>query len=113
MLGIDTNVMNLIQVGVDFLSHLDTNIKDGYECYEFDICVGLIVYLIRIEMLGIDTNVMNLIYVGFDCLSHLDTNVGIDTNVMNLIQVGVDFLSHLDTNVKDGYKCNEFDIGWV
>jgi len=33
----DTNVMNLIQVGFDCLSHLDTNVKDGYECYEFDI----------------------------------------------------------------------------
>ena len=62
----DTNVMNLIQVGntnvkdgyecqnliqVGFvcLSHLDTNVKDGYECYIFDI--------------------------GWDCLSDLDTNV--------------------------------------
>ena len=32
------NVMNLIKVGVDCLSFLDTNVKDGYECYEFDIC---------------------------------------------------------------------------
>ena len=29
--------------------------------------LGLIVYLIRIQILGIDTNVMNLIQVGFDC----------------------------------------------
>jgi len=29
------NVMNLIKVGVDCLSFLDTNVKDGYECYEF------------------------------------------------------------------------------
>ena len=36
MLGIDTNVRNLIG-WVDCLSHLDTNVKDGYECYEFDI----------------------------------------------------------------------------
>ena len=50
MLRMDTNVMNLIYVGFDCLSHLDTKVKD-------------------------DTNVMNLIYVGFDCLSHLDTNV--------------------------------------
>ena len=35
---------------LDFVSHLDTNVKDGYECNEFDI-------------------------VGFDCLSHQDTNV--------------------------------------
>jgi len=54
---------------------MDTNVKDGYECYEFDIGYCLIVYLIWIQMLGIDTNVMNLIYLGFDCLSHLDTNV--------------------------------------
>ena len=33
----DTNVMNLRQVGFDCLSHLDTNVKDGYICYEFDI----------------------------------------------------------------------------
>jgi hypothetical protein len=37
MLKMDTNVMNLRQVGFDCLSHLDTNVKDGYECYEFDI----------------------------------------------------------------------------
>ncbi len=47
--------------------------------------LGLIVYLIWIQMLRMDTNVMNLIYVGFDCLSHLDTKVKEDTNVMNLI----------------------------
>ena len=35
MLGIDTNIMNLIKVVVDCLSFLDTNVKDGYECYEF------------------------------------------------------------------------------
>ena len=52
----DTNVLNkFIQVGLDCLSDLDTNVKDGYkcrdrldtnvekdgyECYEFDIgCV--------------------------------------------------------------------------
>ena len=29
--------MNLIQVGIDCLSDLDTNVKDGYECYEYDI----------------------------------------------------------------------------
>ena len=50
MLRMDTNVINLIYVGFDCLSHLVTNVKDGYECYEFDI-------------------------VWFDCLSHLDTNV--------------------------------------
>ena len=33
----DTNVMNLIQVGFVCLSHLDRNVKDGYERYEFDI----------------------------------------------------------------------------
>ena len=37
MLGIDTNVINLIKVGFDCLSYLDTNVKVGYECYEFDI----------------------------------------------------------------------------
>ena len=31
------NVMNLIYVGFDCLSHLDTNVKDGYKCYVFDI----------------------------------------------------------------------------
>ena len=50
MLRMDMNVMNLIQVGFDCLSDLDTNVY-GYECYEFDIGIG------------------------FDCLSHLDTNV--------------------------------------
>ena len=35
MLRMDMNVMNLIKVGVDCLSFLDTNVKDGYECYEF------------------------------------------------------------------------------
>ena len=34
---IDTNVMNLINFGFDCLSDLDTNVKDGYECYKFDI----------------------------------------------------------------------------
>ena len=29
----DTNVMNLIKVGFDCLSHMDTNVKDWYECY--------------------------------------------------------------------------------
>ena len=29
--------MNFIQVGFDCLSHKDTNVKDGYECYAFDI----------------------------------------------------------------------------
>ena len=33
---IDTNVMNLINFGFDCLSDLDTNVKDGYECYKFD-----------------------------------------------------------------------------
>ena len=28
-----------IQVGFEWLSDLDTNVKDGYECYEFDICL--------------------------------------------------------------------------
>ena len=37
MLGIDSNVINLIWVGFDGLSHQDTNVKDGYECYAFDI----------------------------------------------------------------------------
>jgi len=32
MLRMDTNVMNLIKVGFDCLSYLDTNVKDGYEC---------------------------------------------------------------------------------
>ena len=50
MLKMDTNVMNLIQVGFDCLSHADTKGKDGYQCYEFD--TGWV-----------------------DCLSHLDTNV--------------------------------------
>ena len=50
MLRMDTNVMNLIQVWFDCLSHLNTNVKDGYKC-------------------------QNLIQVGFDCLSHQDTNV--------------------------------------
>ena len=37
---IDTNVMNLINFGFDCLSYLDTNDKDGYERYEFEIgCV--------------------------------------------------------------------------
>ena len=31
------HVMYLIKVGFDCLSHLDTNVKDGYDCYEFDI----------------------------------------------------------------------------
>ena len=26
--------MNLIQVGFDCLSDLDTNVKDGYECHD-------------------------------------------------------------------------------
>ena len=30
----DTNVMNLIQVGFDCLSDLDTNVKDGYEYHD-------------------------------------------------------------------------------
>ena len=37
MLRMDTNVMNFIYVGFVCLSHLDTNVKDGYECYEFDL----------------------------------------------------------------------------
>jgi len=37
MLRMDTNVMNLMLVGFDCLSHLDTIVKNGYECYEFDI----------------------------------------------------------------------------
>ena len=36
-LRMDTNVMNFIKVGFDCLSDLDTKVKDGYECYEFDI----------------------------------------------------------------------------
>ena len=48
----DTNVINLIKVGFDCFSELETNVKDEYECYEFDI---------------FGTN------VGFDCLSDLDT----------------------------------------
>ena len=34
---IDTNVMNLINFGFDCFSDLDTNVKDGYECYIFNI----------------------------------------------------------------------------
>jgi hypothetical protein len=38
MLRMDTNVMNFIYyIFIDCLSHLDTIVKDGYECYEFDI----------------------------------------------------------------------------
>ena len=37
MLRMDTNVMNLIKVGFDCLFDLDTKVKDGYECYAFDI----------------------------------------------------------------------------
>ena len=40
MLKMDTNVMNLIKVGFDCLSDLDTKVKDGYECYEF--YIGLV-----------------------------------------------------------------------
>ena len=36
MLRMDTNVIYLIKVGFDCLSYLDTNVKDGYECYIFD-----------------------------------------------------------------------------
>ena len=50
MLRMDTNVMNLKQVGFDCLSHVDTNLR-------------------------MNTNVINLIQVGFDCLSLLETNV--------------------------------------
>ena len=47
---------------------------------------------------------MNLIQVGFDCLFDLDTNV----------KDGNECHDRFDTNVeKDGYKCYEFDIGWV
>ena len=37
MLRMDTNVIYLIKVGFDCLSYLDTNDKDGYERYEFEI----------------------------------------------------------------------------
>ena len=37
MLRMDMNVMNLIQVGFDCLSYLDSKVKDRYECYEFDL----------------------------------------------------------------------------
>ena len=37
MLRMDWNVMKMILVGFDCLSDLDINVKDGYECYEFDI----------------------------------------------------------------------------
>ena len=53
--------MNLIQVGVDCLSDLDTNVKDGYECNDglwIWYRLGLIVYLIWILILRMDTNVM-------------------------------------------------------
>ena len=40
------NVMNLIQVGFDCLSYLDSKVKDRYECYEFDIGWVFIVYLL-------------------------------------------------------------------
>ena len=47
---------------------------------------------------------MNLISFGFDCLSDLDTNV----------KDGYECHDRFDMNVeKDGYKCYEFDIGWV
>ena len=64
-----------------------------------NVMIGLIRMLKRI-----DTNVMNLIQVGFDCLFDLDTNV----------KDGNECHDRFDTNVeKDGYKCYEFDIGWV
>ena len=53
--------MNLIQVGFDCLSNLDTNVKDGYECNDGLSILqrfGLIGYLIWILMLMMDTNVM-------------------------------------------------------
>jgi len=59
MLKMDTIVMNLIG-WVDCLSHLDTNVKDGYECYKYYIGWVFIVYL-WIQNLRMDTNVMNLI----------------------------------------------------
>ena len=59
---IDTNVMNLINFGFDCLSDLDTNVKDGYERYEFEIG------WVRLFDCLMDTNVMNLIQVVFDCL---------------------------------------------
>ena len=53
--------MNLIQVGFDCLSDLDTNVKDGYECNDGLSILqrfGLIGYLIWILMLTMDMNVM-------------------------------------------------------
>ena len=80
--GMDTNVLNLIQVGFDCLSDLDTNVKNGYECHD-----------------RMDTNLMIGLILMFKRM---------DTNVMNkFIQVGFDCLSDLDTNVKDGYECHD------
>ena len=66
---------------------MDTNFKDGYDCYEF--YIGWVWLFISYGYKRMDTNVMNLIKVGFDCLSDLDTKVN------------------------DGYKCYVFDIGLV
>ena len=54
-------IVNVIQVGFDCLSDLDTNVKDGYKCHDglwIWYMLGLIVYLIWILMLRMDTNAM-------------------------------------------------------
>ena len=86
-------IMNLIQVGFDCLTDLDTNVKDGYECHDglwIWYRLGLIVYPIWILMLMIGKNVMIFVLIWILMLK-------------------------IDTNVKDWYECKggatNVDIG--
>ena len=106
--------MNLIQVGFDCLSDLDTNVKDGYECNDglwIWYRLGLIVYLIWILMLRMDKNVM------MDCECDTGWNVEEDgyecyDGLSIWYRLGLIVYLILDTNVKDGYECHDIWSGY-
>ena len=127
-------IINLTQVGKDCLSDLDTNVKDGYECYDWLSIwyrMGLIDYLIWILMLRMDMNVMmdykfdtgwNVEKDGYKCYIGLwiwywlglivyliwILMLRIDINVM------MDYEFDIGWNVeKDGYKCYDGLWTWI
>ena len=81
--------------GFDFLSDLDTNFKDGYQCHD-----GL--WLVGFDCLfDLDTNVKD----GYKChdgLINLDTNVKDGYKCYSLIQWAK--VIFMDINIEDGYR---------
>ena len=85
---------------------MDTNVKDGYECYDWLSIwyrLGLVVYVIWLQMLRMATNVM--IDFEFDIVWSVECEYECWWWIHELDAGWIWFQSNLNTNVKDGYEC--------